>query len=112
MTEYEEYKQTGMLGSYQPERTLLRETDDGVQPVFRDTTYHYDEDAVIVERDMMVGKHCFHVTSIFPRPANNYRHEEVAGLHRLKYREGKTVILSVDFGRALRYGVCTASACP
>ena len=55
MTEYEEYKQTGMLGSYQPERTLLRETDDGVQPVFRDTTYHYDEDAVIVERDMMVG---------------------------------------------------------
>ena len=30
MTEYEEYKQTGMLGSYQPERTLLRETDDGV----------------------------------------------------------------------------------
>lgn len=66
MTEYEEYKQTGMLGSYQPERTLLRETDDGVQPVFRDTTYHYDEDAVIVERDMMVGKHCFHVTSIFP----------------------------------------------
>lgn len=66
MTEYEEYKQTGMLGSYQPERTLLRETDDGVQPVFRDTTYHYDEDAVIVERDMMVGKHCFHVTSISP----------------------------------------------
>ena len=56
MTEYEEYKQTGMLGSYQPERTLLRETDDGVQPVFRDTTYHYDEDAVIVERDMMVGQ--------------------------------------------------------
>ena len=66
MTEYEEYKQTGMLGSYRPERALLRETDDGVQPVFRDTTYHYDEDAVIVERDMMVGKHCFHVTSVFP----------------------------------------------
>ena len=56
MTEYEEYKQTGMLGSYQPERTLLRETDDGVQPVFRDTTYHYDEDAVIVERDMIPGQ--------------------------------------------------------
>ena len=66
MTEFEEYNRTNMLGSYQPERTLLRETDDGVQPVFRDTTYHYDEDAVIVERDMMVGKHCFHVTSIFP----------------------------------------------
>ena len=66
MTEFEEYNRTNMLGSYQPERTLLRETDDGVQPVFRDTTYHYDEDAVIAERDMMVGKHCFHVTSIFP----------------------------------------------
>ena len=71
MTEYEEYKQTGMLGSYQPERALLRETDDGVQPVFRDAVYYYDEDAVIVERDMMVGKHCFHVTSIFPsRPTS------------------------------------------
>ena len=40
--------------------------NDGVQPVFRDTAYYYDEDAVIVERDMMVGKNCFHVTSIFP----------------------------------------------
>lgn len=66
MTEYEEYKQTNMLGSYQPERALLRKTDDGVQPVFRDAAYYYDEDAVVVERDMMVGKHCFHVTSIFP----------------------------------------------
>ena len=55
MTEYEEYKQTGMLGSYQPERALLRETDDGVQPVFRDAAYYYDEDAVVVERDIMVG---------------------------------------------------------
>ena len=64
MTEYEEYKQSNMLGSYQPERALLRKTDDGVQPVFRDAAYYYDED--VVERDMMVGKHCFHVTSIFP----------------------------------------------
>ena len=66
MTDYEEYKQTNMLGSYHPERAFLRKTDDGVQPVFRDAAYYYDEDAVIVERDMMVGKHCFHVTSIFP----------------------------------------------
>lgn len=66
MTDYEEYRRTGMLGSYQPERALLRKTDDGVQPVFRDATYYYDEDAVIVERDMMVGKHCFQVTSVFP----------------------------------------------
>ena len=108
MTEYEEYKQTGMLGSYQPERTLLRETDDGVQPVFRDTTYHYDEDAVVVERDMMVGKHCLYL----PQPAHDHRHEEVAGLHRRKHRERRCVDISVDFGRALRYGVCTASACP
>ena len=36
MTDYEEYKQIGMLGSYHPERALLRETDDGIQPVFRD----------------------------------------------------------------------------
>ena len=66
MTDYEEYSRTGMLGSYQPEHVLLRETDDGVQPVFRDAAYYYDEDATIVERDMMVGKCCFHVTSIFP----------------------------------------------
>ena len=55
MTDYEEYKQTNMLGSYQPERALLRKTDDGVQPVFRDAAYYYDEDAVVVERNMMVG---------------------------------------------------------
>ena len=66
MTDYEEYKRTNMLGSYQPEHALLREMDEGVQPVFRDAAYYYDEDAVIVERDMMVGKHCFHVTSVFP----------------------------------------------
>ena len=47
MTDYEEYKQTNMLGSYQPERALLRKTDDGVQPVFRDAAYYYDEDAVV-----------------------------------------------------------------
>ena len=55
-----------MLGRYQLERTQLRQTYDGVLPVVRDTTYHYDEDSFIVERDMMVGKHCFHVSSIFP----------------------------------------------
>ena len=66
MIEFEEYNRTNMLGSYQPERALLRKTDDGVQPVFRDAAYYYDEDAVVVARDMMVGKHCFHVTSIFP----------------------------------------------
>ena len=40
MTEYEEYEQTNMLGSYQPERALLRKTDDGVSPcsVTRRTT--------------------------------------------------------------------------
>ena len=65
MTEYEEYKQTNMLGSYQPERALLRKTDDGVQPVFRDAAYYYDEDAVVVERDMMVGKH------LLPRQQRN-----------------------------------------
>ena len=81
MTEYEEYKQTNMLGSYQPERALLRKTDDGVQPVFRDAAYYYVEDAVV-------------------------------GLHRRKHRERRCVDISVDFGRALRYGVCTASACP
>ncbi len=66
MTDYEEYNRTGMLGSYQPEHALLRETSDGVQPMFRDAAYYYDEDTTIVERDMMVGKHCFHVTSVFP----------------------------------------------
>ena len=102
MTDYEEYKQTGMLGSYHPEHAFLRKTDDGVQPVFRDAAYYYDEDAVIVERDMMC----------LSQPANGYRHEEAAGLHRRKHRERKPVNLSVDFGRALRYVVCTASACP
>lgn len=65
MTDYEEYKQTNMLGSYHPERAFLRKTDDGVQPVFRDAAYYYDEDAVIVERDMW-WESTLPVTSIFP----------------------------------------------
>ena len=52
-------------GAYHPDLAWLQETEGGVQLMFRDATYHTDEDSTIVERDMTVGKRRFHVTSVF-----------------------------------------------
>ena len=39
-TEYEKYRETGMLGGYDPHGALLRETESGeVLTSFRDTCY-------------------------------------------------------------------------
>lgn len=80
MTDYEEYKQTGMLGSYQPEHALLCETDDGVQPVFRDAAYYYDEDATIVEPRYDGGQALLPCHIHLSQPAYLYCNEEAAGL--------------------------------
>ena len=39
--DYEEYRDTGVLGGYHPEMAVLREQSDGeVMTIFRDTEYH------------------------------------------------------------------------
>ena len=65
-TEYEEYRDTGMLGGYDPDRATLRETENGeVLTSFRDTSYQHQDDYNITQREMLIGGKVFHVTSVF-----------------------------------------------
>ena len=65
-TEYEEYRDTGMLGGYDPDGALLRETESGeVLTSFRDTSYQHQDDHIINQREMLIGGKVFHVTSVF-----------------------------------------------
>ena len=69
-TEYEEYRDTGMLGGYNPNGALLRETESGeVLTSFRDTSYQHQDDYNITQREMLIGGKVFHVTSVFPMAA-------------------------------------------
>ena len=69
-TEYEEYRATGMLGGYDPNGALLRETESGeVLTSFRDTSYQHQDDHIINQREMLIGGKVFHVTSVFPMDA-------------------------------------------
>ena len=69
-TEYEEYRDTGMLGGYDPDGALLRETESGeVLTSFRDTSYQHQDDHIINQREMLIGGKVFHVTSVFPAEA-------------------------------------------
>ena len=69
-TEYEEYRETGMLGGYDPDRATLRETENGeVLTSFRDTSYQHLDDHTINHREMLIGGKVFHVTSVFPMEA-------------------------------------------
>ena len=69
-TEYEKYRETGMLGGYDPDGALLRETESGeVLTSFRDTCYQHQDDHIINQREMLIGGKVFHVTSVFPSQA-------------------------------------------
>ena len=51
---YEEYRDTGMLGGYDPGGALLRETESGeVLTSFRDTCYQHQDDHMINQREML-----------------------------------------------------------
>ena len=65
-TEYEEYRETGMLGGYDPDIAMLRKTENGeVLTSFRDTCYQHQDDHIINQREMLIGGKVFHVTSVF-----------------------------------------------
>ena len=63
---YEEYRDTGMLGGYDPGGALLRETESGeVLTSFRDTCYQHQGDHIINQREMLIEGKVFHVISVF-----------------------------------------------
>ena len=68
--DYEEYRDTGVLGGYHPEMAVLREQSDGeVMTIFRDTEYHQQEQNMECRREMLIRRKVFHVTSVFPNQA-------------------------------------------
>ena len=65
--DYEVYRDTGVLGSYRPERSILRRTEDGaVESNFRDTTTRIEGDCIAKQREMLIGSKRFCITSVFP----------------------------------------------
>lgn len=67
MKEYEEYRDTGMLGAYHPETAVLWSSEDGgVDTIFRDTRYWNRADGIVRERNMLIQGKVFRVTSVFP----------------------------------------------
>ena len=68
--DYEEYRDTGILGGYHPEMAVLREQSDGeVMTIFRDTEYHQQEQNMECRREMLIRGKVFHVPSVFPTQA-------------------------------------------
>jgi hypothetical protein len=69
-TEYEEYRDTEIVGAYDPEKAVFRQTGDGgINTIFRDSSYWDTEEGFISERNMLVGGKVFHITSVFPGKA-------------------------------------------
>ena len=65
MTEMQEYLTTGMLGAYHPENAILRQEEDGVNTIFRDTQFWKREGCSVREREMLIEGKSFHVSSVF-----------------------------------------------
>lgn len=66
MTEYEEYKQTGMLGGYKAEEIKGKTLGEGkVVPLFTETEFSFDRDKLGLQRQLYVGGRVFKVTSVF-----------------------------------------------
>ena len=66
-SEWETYRDTGMLGTYHKEAAILRQSEGGgVDTIFRDTTYKAGDDGLVQERIMLIEGKRFQVTSVFP----------------------------------------------
>lgn len=65
-TDFEEYKKTGLMGAYHPDRAVKREIGGKVLPVYRDTRYRETEEGIELQREMVVGGRMFLVRSVFP----------------------------------------------
>ena len=65
-TDFEEYKETGMIGAYYPERAIHRRSEGGVSTTYRDCKSRVTEDSFTKERAMVVNGKTYLVTSVFP----------------------------------------------
>ena len=51
---------------YHPENAILRQEEDGINTIFRDSESLEWEGHYVRERKMLIGGKCFHVSSVFP----------------------------------------------
>lgn len=65
-SEYEIYRETGIIGGYIPERVIGFQEEDKITPIYRDTSYHEVESGMELRREMIVGERKFFIRSIFP----------------------------------------------
>ncbi len=65
-SDYEEYKETEMIGAYYPERAILRNGENGVLTIYRDCYHRITADSFTRERTMVVNGKTYLVTSVFP----------------------------------------------
>lgn len=79
-TEFEEYRDTGMLGAYTPDHAVLREMDGGVSTVFRDSTCRIIDEGITFERGMLINGKSYFVTSVFPAESKSTPTEKLLSL--------------------------------
>ena len=65
-SEYEIYRETGIIGGYITERVIGFQEEDKITPVYRDTDYQETENGMELRREMIVGERKFFIRSIFP----------------------------------------------
>lgn len=66
MTEFEKYRDTGILGGYDPRLAVLRKSEDGgVNTIFRDSRYTNTGKEYTRERQMLIKGKRFIVSSVF-----------------------------------------------
>ena len=65
--DWQEYRDTGMLGTYHPGNAVLRKDETGdVNTTFRDTSHWQRPEGFVKERIMLIGGKRFFITSVFP----------------------------------------------
>ena len=65
-SEFELYRETGVLGGYVPERVIGLQEEDKITPAFRDASCWETENCTELHREMLVGGRRFHICSVFP----------------------------------------------
>lgn len=117
-SEYEIYRDTGILGGYIPERVVARRDENAVTPIFRDTSYWHTDKGLELHREMIVGERRFLIRSILSNaekaktPTEQMLHVIDSDLKKIRIKNrlwaGYTVCLLLPY-RLARKGVTMAS---
>lgn len=112
--DWEVYRDTGVLGSYRPERSILRSTEDGtVESNFRDTVTWADANRVTRQREMLIGSRRFCITSVFPAEPSATATDKLLSYIDAELKKKRTAReVLIDLWQPVRYTSLTVPACP